>query len=330
MSSTCSVLVVSHDLDGLLLLGAASLTGSLPTMGFITFQAGPCAVSLRRPVPVSRFRPPVSSGTTHLHRFLDTLVALASRQATRGHDLSSHPARRFLTRRFGPFVRARVSAARSPALASSPDRLPEESTCVPGPASCLARPVLTCFDTESPTQTSSTAWLRPRGCTTARNWGSESGASVESACPASLMRVQVLLRLRASSQSRDGCPSGPGSLFVPRRSPVVPSERSESVPVPPVLPASLLASPPGFPWCSEDPGSTEVEWCRSFAGEPDQRVTLVQSPAQPSPSSCRQLGSRSPRLTREGVPWLPESRQHAVTQMVVQPFPLMPSPLVLS
>lgn len=99
-----------------------------PTMGFITFQAGSC---VHLPLPAAFH-------TTHPHRILDTFVASASRQATRGLDLSSHRCRRSRSRRSDSCVLARILAARSPAVAGSPGRLPKESTCVLGSASCLA------------------------------------------------------------------------------------------------------------------------------------------------------------------------------------------------
>lgn len=238
MSSTCSVLVVSHDLDGLLLLGAASLADPQPTMGFITFQAGSCAVPSWPSLLVSKGLLPGVPGTTHPHRSLDTLVAFASRQATRGHDLSSH-----LLAASSPegsvLACWRVSSLRAHRLSPARRAVSRGSRPVRRFLRVASRVVLTCFDTESPTQTSSTAWLRPRGCTTSKNWGSESGASVESACPAPQVRVRAPLQLPVARQL---------------------------VPVPPVLSASLLEAVPGFPWCSADPVLTEVRWCRSRAG----------------------------------------------------------------
>lgn len=102
---------------------------SPPTMGFITFQAG-SRVSSCCLQPASTLNPSASV-SRHSRHFREPPGDPWSR------PLFS-PARWFRTRGFVLFGPARVFAARSPAFASSPGRLPKESTCVPTPTSCLA------------------------------------------------------------------------------------------------------------------------------------------------------------------------------------------------
>lgn len=118
----------------------------------------------------------------------------------------------------------------------------------------------TCLDTESPTQTSSTGAATSAGCTASKNWGSESGASVESACPAPLVRVQV-------------APTAP----VPRFGPLPRSPDS-------VFLAGFPARPPRR---SPDSASAQLASTEVFAIRalelPDQRVRPWRLPARPHP-----------------------------------------------
>jgi len=213
-TSTRSVHIVSHDLDGLLLLGAASVLQPAADHG-IHHVSGRSARASHRLRQFLR--------ATHPLRLIDTLVTSREPPGDPWAQPLFSPCRPSRARGLVLDDRARAGAARSPALAGLPDPLPRELACVRTcelprqarpPASArsllprLPRPpperrrlpgetaaaAAKCPSLTVPEDTALLGGLTPAastGRTASKNWGSESGYYVESFCPTPLVRVRV-------------------------------------------------------------------------------------------------------------------------------------------